>query len=257
MILLKTVLLGLVEGVTEFLPISSTAHLILVSKVIDLPQSEYWKFFTVFIQSGAILAVFFNFLNRLKGKKLFINLAASFIPTAVVGLVFYKLIKSLFFESTILMVFTLILFGIIFLVIEYLVFRKSLILKKELKNLSIKEAVIVGVFQSFAVILGVSRAGAVLISGMLMGYRRSDIAMYSFLLAVPTILAASFFDLLKTPSSVVFSNIGFSVLGFITAFISALVVVKWLIKYLQNNTLVGFGLYRIVLGLLLLVLLFI
>jgi undecaprenyl-diphosphatase len=90
-----------------------------------------------------------------------------------------------------------------------------------------------------------------------MGYRRSDIAMYSFLLAVPTILAASFFDLLKSPSSVVFSNIGLSVLGFVTAFISALVVVKWLIKYLQNNTLVGFGLYRIVLGLLLLVLLFI
>ncbi len=248
MIYLKTVILGLVEGLTEFLPVSSTAHLILAGRLLQIPQSEYWKFFEVFVQSGAILAVVAAFFRELKNWRTIRNLLASFIPTAVTGFLLYGVIKSVLFESVGLILFTLVFFGVIFLIIERLVDRGKLSPRKKLEELSIKEAVIVGVFQSTAIIPGVSRSGAVLIGGLLMGYRRRDAALYSFLLAVPTILAASFFDLVRTDRDIFLANIPLSALGFVTAFITAYAVVRWFIRYLQNHSLKAFGWYRIILG---------
>lgn len=249
---IKALILGLVEGFTEFLPISSTAHLIIASSLLKLPHNEYWKFFEVFIQTGAILAIVTLYFKQIFNKKLIVNLIYSFLPTAIVGLVFYKIIKNVFFESTFLISLSLIIFGIVFLIIEKLVKLKKLIIDKEIAEMTLKQAILVGVFQSLAIVPGVSRAGAVILAGLLMGFKREEAALYSFLLAVPTIFAAGVLDVVKTNSSIIYNNISLTIIGFITAYISALVVIKWLIRYLQKKDLVLFGIYRIILGLLLL-----
>lgn len=250
--MLNALILGIVEGLTEFLPISSTAHLIIANRLLGLPQNEYWKFFAVFIQSGAILAVMTMYLKQLFNKKLLTNLIVSFLPTAVVGFGLYQIIKGVFFESVGLIAFSLISVGLIFFVVEHLIKNGKHQQNKTLAELNFTQAFFIGLAQALAVIPGVSRAGAVLVVGLLFGFKREQAALYSFLLAVPTILAASVFDMLKTDFNVVSNNVELTLIGFISAYLSGTVVVKWLIKYLQKNDLKLFGLYRIILGILLL-----
>ncbi len=253
----KAFILGVVEGLTEFLPISSTAHLILASFLLKIPQTDYWKFFQVFIQSGAILAVIFSFINSLIDRKIVGRILLSFVPTAIVGLLFYGMIKKVLFESLLIIAASLIGFGLLFLLIEHLAEAGRLHLKKDLQDMTWQEAIILGLVQSIAIIPGVSRAGAVLVGGMLLGFRRRQAAVYSFLLAVPTIVAASFLDVIKTDKALLLKNINLSIVGFFTAMITAFFVVNWFVKYLQKNNLRHFAYYRIILGLALLVLLFI
>ncbi|HLL61232.1 MAG TPA: undecaprenyl-diphosphate phosphatase [Candidatus Nitrosocosmicus sp.] len=243
------IILGIVEGMTEFLPISSTFHLIFTSKLLGLEQTEYLKFFEVFIQAGAILAVvvvYFQYI--LKNKQNIKSVLISFIPTAVIGFLLHKIIKNLFFNSDQLMIGAFFVVGILFLVIEYLIQKKKLMLHKSIMEITLMTAILIGLGQALAVLPGVSRAGAVMITMMILGYKREEAALYSFLLAVPTILAASSFDLLKFDFSLL--NHGASIVylatGFITAFLSALVVIKWFIRFLQKNSLVPFGIYRLV-----------
>ncbi len=245
---LFALILGLVEGVTEFLPVSSTAHLLISARILGLPQTEYWKFFEVFVQSGAICAVLVAFIKELKNTKTILNVALSFVPTAIVGLLLHKIIKDVFFENLHIVVSALAGFALVFLIVERRVSEKKLLLKKDIKNLTWREAITFGLWQSLAVVPGVSRAGAVLVGGMLMGYKRSQVAMYSFLLAVPTIFAATALDVVKTDPRIVFENAGVSALGFFIAFVSAFMVVKWLIAYLQKNDLRPFAYYRIALA---------
>lgn len=254
--IINSLIMGIVEGVTEFLPISSTAHLIIVSKFLKIPQTDYQKFFEVFIQGGAILAVIFLYFQYLlKHKNISKKVIMSFLPTAIVGLLLYKIIKKIFFESSLLIIIALISIGIVFLILEYLIKTKQIIVRKPLEKLSLKQAFLVGIAQSIAVIPGVSRSGIVMITMMLQGYKRSEAAVYSFLLAVPTILAASGYDLYKM-RSIVFKSEGnfiYLIIGLGVSFITAYISIKWLIGYLQRNTLSAFGVYRIVLGLALLI----
>ncbi len=256
--ILQSVILGIVEGFTEFLPVSSTFHLIWTSTLLDLPQSEFVKLFEVFIQGGAILAVVYLYWHEiLWDKELFKKLVISFIPTGLVGFVFYKLIKGAFFESTFTMIGIFILVGIVFLIIEYLIEKKYVLIMRDIKNMSYKEAFLIGLFQSFAVMPGVSRAGAVMVGMMTLGFRRDMAAKYSFVLAIPTILAASAFDLIQM-KDVLVSNAAYwdeLMVGFLVAMVSALFMVRWLIRYLQGNTLKIFGIYRVIAGIILLLIL--
>jgi len=250
---LNSIILGLVEGVTEFLPISSTAHLIIASSLLKLPQSEFISFFEVFIQSGAILAViylYFGYIN--KHKELVPKVLVSFIPTAVIGFVMRNTIKTVFFPSLNMIAMTLLVVGLVFILIEFLIKNKTLVLKGSLKEITYCDAFLIGLIQSLAIIPGVSRAGAVIVGMMLLKYKRSEAAVYSFLLAVPTILGASILDLIKTDVSLLTNqNLIFVATGFLASFVSALAVIKWLITYLQKNSLVIFGVYRIILAVLL------
>lgn len=252
--IIHVLVLGVVEGLTEFLPVSSTAHLIFASRLLHISPTQFTTFFEVFIQSGAILAVvilYFHYI--LKHKSLISNLLISFIPTAVVGLVLRKSIKTVFFESMPLILTAFFIVGIIFLILEVLVKKKRITLSHKITDISVKQAILIGLAQSFAVIPGVSRAGAVIVSMMFSGFKREDAALYSFLLAIPTISAASAFDLLKTDFSIISNsnNILSLSIGFVMSFITALLVIKWFIRFLQKNTLVSFGIYRIILTLLL------
>ena len=249
--LIQAVLLGIVEGVTEFLPISSTAHLILTSQFLGLAQTEFLKFFEVFIQLGAVLAVMFLYAKYLlENKNLIKNVLISFIPTAIVGLTLYRIIKTVFFNSNLLISFSLVAIGAVFILLERQVKNKSLTLSKDLSQMGWSEAIIVGLFQSLAIVPGVSRAGIVMVALMGMKYRRTEAALYSFLLAVPTITAAALLDLYKSRDLLVSSqtNVALLVVGFIVSFVTAYVSVKWLISYLQNNSLVNFAYYRFALA---------
>lgn len=253
--LIHVLILGLVEGITEFLPISSTAHLIITSKLLNIPQTEFQKFFEVFIQSGAILAVVFIYIQYLlKNKKLIKNIIISFIPTAVVGFLLHRVIKNYFFNSLRLIEMAMFGVGLLFIVFEFLVKKKKIVLKKSIGQLTIFQAASVGLAQALAVVPGVSRAGAVMLAMMGLGYKRDESAVYSFLLAMPTIFAASAFDLYQS-KEILFSsanNISILAFGFLISFVFAYISVKWLINYLRKNSLIGFGVYRVLISLTLL-----
>lgn len=246
--LLNAIILGLVEGVTEFLPISSTAHLIISSKLLNIPQTEFQKFFEVFIQSGAILAVLLIYWKIIiKNKQLIINIILSFLPTAIVGFLLHKIIKGVFFESFALITVSLFVIGLFFIIYEFLLKKKIVKTNKKIIHMTVVQALLIGVGQSLAVVPGVSRAGAVILTMMILGFNREESALYSFILAVPTLFAASAFDFLKTNPQVIFSgnNPLFLFIGLMTAFFSALLAIKWFIKFLQKNSLSSFGIYRI------------
>lgn len=256
--IIQAIILGVVEGITEFLPISSTFHLIWTSTFLQLEQSEFIKLFEVFIQGGAILAVIFLYFKEvMRDRILFVKLVLSFIPTAVVGFLLYKVIKGVFFERIDVTTIAFVIVGILFLVVEYFIQKRWLKIERNVSKLTYLQAILVGFIQALAILPGVSRAGAVMVGMMFFGYKRSEAAKYSFMLSVPTILAASLYDLYKMRDVAFESTDKFGILmvGFIVAFASAYFVVKWLIKYLQHNSLAFFGWYRIVVGIILLILL--
>jgi len=250
----NALILGLVEGITEFLPISSTAHLIITSKLLNISQTEFQKFFEVFIQSGAILAVVFIYWKTiLKNKQLLVNIILSFIPTAIVGFLLRKIIKNVFFQNFTLIMISLFVVGILFIIFEFLLKKKIVKTNKKISQMTIIQALMIGLGQSLAVIPGVSRAGIVILSMMLLGFDREESALYSFVLAVPTLLAASALDFLKTDPNLIFSgsNPLFLFIGLLVSFFSAVLAIKWFIGYLQKNSLTYFGVYRVILALLL------
>ena len=254
----QSVVLGIVEGITEFLPVSSTFHLIWTSRFLGLVQSDFTKLFEVFIQGGAVLAVIFLYFKEvLKDRQLIVKLILSFIPTAIVGFLMYKIIKGVFFESTQTITIAFIVVGVVFLIVEYLIQKKWLKLEKDITKLSYGQAIIIGLVQSLSVLPGVSRAGAVILGMMFFRFKRSEAAKYSFMLSVPTILAASLYDFYKMREAVFESTdkLGVLFIGSVVAFGSAYLGVKWLIKFLQTHSLSFFGWYRIILGIILLLLL--
>lgn len=239
--------MGVVEGITEYLPVSSTFHLIWTAKLLGIAQTDFQKLFEIVIQSGAILSVLVLYYQIIfKDTQLVKKILVSFIPTAIVGLFLYKIIKNVFLTNFTLQLIVFILVGIIFIIFERLKSEKSLV--KTLDKINFKEAIIVGLIQSIAVVPGVSRSGAVILALMFLGVKRDEAAKYSFLLAVPTLLAASVLDLVKSGSILMSSsqNIPLLITGFFMSFISALIVVKWLVEYLQKHTLSSFGWYRII-----------
>jgi len=250
----QAVLLGIVEGLTEFLPISSTFHLIFASKLFGVTQNDFLQLFEVFIQGGAIIAVLFLYGRELlKNRDLMKKIAVSFVPTAVIGLALYKVIKTIFFHSNNLMIGVFVAMGVVFLAMEWLIKRDKLKLDKTVKNLTYTEAFLIGVIQSLAVIPGVSRAGAVMVGFMFMKFRRDEAAKYSFMLAVPTILAASGYDLFKMRSVLSGNANNFVLLavGTVAAFVSAYFVIRWFIDFLKKRTLTIFAFYRFIIAIIL------
>ncbi|TSC52419.1 MAG: undecaprenyl-diphosphatase [Parcubacteria group bacterium LiPW_41] len=246
--LFHSFILGIVEGVTEFLPISSTGHMILVSSLLNIPQTDFIKTFEISIQLGAILAVVVLFFKRFFTDWGTIKkIVVAFIPTSIIGFILYKFIKQYLIGNIFVVLWALGIVGIVFIVIEYLQSKKS---KTGLSEISYKQAFLIGIAQSLAVIPGVSRSGATIMGGLLLGIGRKEIVEFSFLLAVPTMVAATGYDLLKSGSILsvdMFLPLG---IGFVTSFIVALFVVRWFIKFVQTNTFTGFGIYRILIAML-------
>lgn len=247
--LLQTLILSLIEGITEFLPISSTGHLILSTHALQIPQTEFVKSFEIIIQLGAILAIFVLYFKKLLNTKLWPTLLAAFIPSAAVGFVFYKLIKEFLIGNSLITVIALFLGGVAFILIEN--WHKNLKNEKQIESLekiSLKNAFIIGLFQSISIVPGVSRAGATILGAMLLKTNRKVAAEFSFLLAVPTMFAATGLDIMETKLDFSSYELFLLTVGFIGSFIFAILSVKLLIKYLTNHSFTFFGVYRIILA---------
>ncbi|MEZ4103277.1 MAG: undecaprenyl-diphosphate phosphatase [Candidatus Paceibacterota bacterium] len=250
-----TLILGTVEGLTEFLPVSSTAHLIVTGNLLKIPETEFFKTFVIVIQLGAILAVVLIYWQRvLKNLNLTKKIITAFIPTAVIGFILYKIVKNFLFENLKTIALALIIGGIIIIIFEIL--QKNKIEKENeepLENISYKKSFLIGVIQALAIIPGVSRSGATIIGGMALGISRKNIVEFSFLLAVPTLLAATGYDLIQ--SKIAFSSEDFLAisLGFLFSFVFAYLAIKFFIRFIQTNSFVIFGVYRIFAGLLILI----
>lgn len=247
MTLLDALILGALEGVTEFLPISSTGHLILASHMMGIEQTSAHTAFEVSIQLGSILAVLFLYAkDLLRDKTLWIKLAVAFIPTGALGFLFYKQIKALFGVETVSIM--LIAGGIVFLAVEYFRRDKAIDAGKELKELSYKEAFVIGIFQSISMIPGTSRSGATIIGGLLLGLKRKSAAEFSFLLAIPTMMIATAYDLLKHRDEMIVADWSMLAIAFVTAFIFAFFTVKAFVGFVGRHTFIPFAAYRIIIG---------
>ncbi len=249
MTFLHAIILGIIEGVTEFLPVSSTAHIILASKLLGLAETEFLKSFTIIIQLGAILSVCVIFFKLIWERKqeLVPRVIAAFIPTAIIGFVLYKLIKGYLIGNILISGIALVVGGIVFLVLEYWLLRKQK--KPALSTFpTMAESAGFGLAQAVAVIPGISRSGAVIVYGLLRGYSREIVITFAFLLAVPTMLAASAYDLYKSSAIFTAGEWQLLVVGFSTSFVVAYIVSKWFLKYISKHTFKSFGWYRIVIG---------
>lgn len=253
--------MGVIEGLTEFLPISSTAHLIFTGQLLNIPSSEFLKSFEISIQLGAILSVVILYWKRVFSNLSIIwKLAAAFIPTSIIGLIFYKLVKSFLMDNNLVIAISLIVGGIIIILFENWYAKKNI--KEEATDLDLdkityKQAAILGVVQALAIVPGVSRAGATIIGGLAQGIKRKTIVEFSFLLAIPTMLAATALDIYKNPTVFTGDQLVIWLIGFITSFITAIIGVKFFIKYVQKNDFKAFAWYRIILGLIVIGVLFI
>jgi len=249
--IVEAIVLGIVEGLSEFIPISSTGHLILASALMKLSQTEAHKVFEVTIQLGAILAVVFIYWKRLfSHSKLFAKLGVAFLPTGILGFLLYNLVKSLFQPS--LVSYMLIAGGIAFIVIERFV-RQRPENGADIQDITYRQAFIIGLIQSLSMIPGVSRSGATIMGGLVLGIGRKNAAEFSFLLALPTMLAATVYDIFKNYGSFVFDDWWNILIGFTTSFIFAVLGIKALLRFISNHTFVPFGIYRIIVGIVFLV----
>ena len=261
--LLKAILFGIVEGITEWLPISSTGHLILLNEFVTLNMSdEFQSMFDVVIQLGAILAViviFFNKLNPLDGRKtaeqknstwtLWFKVIAAILPSGIVGILFDDWMDA-HLHNGIVVSIALIVYGVAFILVERMNAGKKPLVK-DVYAIDYKTALLIGAFQCLSLIPGTSRSGSTLLGAILLGVGRSAGAEFSFFMAIPTMLGASAIKLLKFLLSGVeatASEIGVLVVGCIVSFVVSMVVIKALMEYVRKHSFSAFGVYRIVLG---------
>ncbi len=253
--IIHAVILGIIEGITEFLPISSTGHLIVASELMGLPQTKENVAFEVIIQLSAILAVIANYKDKFHTKhfELWVKVLIAFLPLAIIGFIFKDHIKALFSIQVVAVMF--IVGGIVFLIVEY--FQRNAVYKTvEVEDISYKQAIWVGIAQVFALIPGTSRAGSTIVGALLTGMSRKASAEFSFLLALPVMGATSGYEILKNYKEFNDSNLLTLAVGFVVSFIVAYFTMKLFLKFLQKFTFVGFGIYRIIFGAVLLYLLY-
>lgn len=243
----ESAILGIVEGATEFLPISSTGHLILASSVLGIPQTEFIKTFEIAIQLGAILAVVAVYWKSFLDTELLKKLLVAFVPTGAIGFLLYDSVKTHLLGNEFVVLGALLLGGFILIGFEHIFGKKEDMLVQA--PLTYTQAFLVGLAQTVALIPGVSRSGATIIGGLALGLSRASIVEFSFLLAVPTMLAATSFSILKTDAVLGNDEWLLLAVGFSTAFIVALLSIRWFIRYVQNHSFTAFGVYRILLAL--------
>lgn len=241
-------ILAIVEGITEFLPISSTGHLILTSKILGIAHSNFLSSFEIFIQLGSILAVVLIYADIIwHDRNLLKKIIVAFLPTAILGLIFYSFVKKYLLGSTLVTLLALLIGGILLIIFErWYQIRQAP--KTNLSQINLKQAFIIGVVQAFAMIPGVSRAAATIVGGLGLGLDRASAVKFSFLLAIPTMLAATSFDLFKSGFEFTGEEFYLLAIGFLGSFIAAFFAIKFFFKFIRSHSFVSFGIYRIILA---------
>ncbi len=257
---LQALILGLIEGLTEFLPISSTGHLILAGSLLDF-NDDRGKLFEIVIQSGAILAVCWEYRHRLAhitrgvinrndpaALRFVVNIAIAFLPLALLGLAFGKMIKAYLFNAPV--VATLLIAG--GLVILWAERRDHTVRIDTMEELTPRDALVMGLFQALALLPGTSRSGATIIGGLVYGLSRRAATEFSFFLAMPTLILATLYELYHDRVLLNMDDLGLWVIGFCSAGVSAFICVRWLLRFIAHHDFTPFAWYRIGFGLLVL-----
>jgi len=252
MTIIHAIILAIVEGITEYLPVSSTGHMILASHLLNIADSDQTKIFEIVIQIGAILAMFVIYWKKFLDLELLKKLFVAFLPSGILGFLLFKYIKILL-GSELIVVITLILGGIVLIVAEK--YYKDNHAPK-IENINYQNAIIVGFAQAVAMIPGVSRSGATIVTGLFLNIERKVIAEFTFLLAVPTMAAATLYSLYKSKDLLTPDYFGILIVGTAVAFVVALGVIKVFLNYIKKYDFIPFGIYRIVLGLVILIYLY-
>lgn len=253
--LLNTIILSIVQGLTEFLPVSSTGHLILTSHLLGLPEEEFVKSFEISIQLGSIFAIVFLYFKRFTGigdsgkppVLLWTKILTAFIPTGILGFFFYKVIKKYLLANPYVVVISLAVGGIALILLELFHSEKSNV--EEPEEVSYIRAFFIGLFQSLSMVPGVSRSGATIVGGLILGLKRKTAVEFSFFLSVPTMFIATGYDLIKTGSNFNAGQWETLGIGFTVSFIVAALAVKAFLGYIQKYNFIPFGIYRILIGL--------
>jgi undecaprenyl-diphosphatase len=246
---LQIIILSIVEGITEFLPISSTAHIDIARELLGIVSTDFIKSFEITIQLGAICAVLFLYGKHvLKSARYIRNVIIAFIPTAIIGFILYKVIKSFLLGNILLAAVMLVVGGIVIIVFERRNSKEIFDPSISIETLPTKKLLLLGVAQALAVVPGVSRSGAVIIGGRALGLSKTLITEFSFVLAVPTMFAAVVYDLYKSGFAFTSMQWGDITLGFVVSFIIAFIVIKWLLSYIKTHSFELFGWYRVVVG---------
>lgn len=241
------IIMGIVEGLTEFLPISSTGHMILAGHFLQINQEgDFVKTFEIAIQLGSILAVVFVLYQKLiKGLDVWLKLMVGFVPTGLIGFLLYKYIKELFHPQTV--AYMLIIGGFVFLWVEMRK-KNNAYKKQDFEAISYKEAFVIGLCQSLGMIPGTSRSGATIVAGLLMGFSRTLAAEFSFMLAIPTMVAATGYDMYKNFAIFDTQNLWILFVGALVAFLTALMSIKLFLGFVSRFSYIPFGIYRILIG---------
>ena len=249
MTLFESIILGIVEGITEFLPVSSTAHLVLTSELLHVQQNSFTTAFDIIIQLAPIFSVMLIFKERLlQSMDLWFKLIVAFIPTGFVGLFFHKQIEAMFQTNLTLML--MIITGIAFLAIEFWYDKKGGGSSDNLDDITYKEALGVGIFQVFSLVPGVSRSGSTILGAMLLGLSRQNAMNFSFLLAIPTMGAASGYMFLKEYDSFSADTLDLLAVGFVVSAVVGYAAVKAFLSIVAKYSFKPFGVYLIVSALL-------
>ncbi len=250
---LHALILGIIEGITEFLPISSTAHLSLANHALGIVETEFVKSFDIIIQLGAILSVVVLYWKKFWNVDVLAKLVVAFIPTGIIGLTVYKAVKGYLLGNVPVMVAALTIGGVILVWFD----RRRVEVGDQIdfSEITYKRALLVGLFQSLAMIPGTSRSAATIIGGSLIGISRRTIVEFSFMLAVPTMLAASLYDLLKSHDAIA-TDVPALAIGFVVSFLTAIIAIKGFLAVVKRRSFAAFGIYRIALGVVVLLVLF-
>jgi undecaprenyl-diphosphatase len=244
MSVLHAIILGIVEGITEFLPISSTAHLILASRLLAL-DSEFVKSFEIIIQFGAILSVVVLYWKKFWHWDVLKKLVVAVIPTGVIGLTVYKAVKGYLLGNLTVVLLSLLIGGVALIVFER--FRASTDTEVDFREITYRKAFLIGLFQAIAVIPGVSRSAATIVGGSLIGVSKRTIVEFSFMLAVPTMLAATGLELVKGRAALA-GHYGVLAVGFLVSFVTAIIAIKSFLGYIKRHDFSVFGWYRVALA---------
>ena len=239
------IILAVVEGLTEFLPVSSTGHTILAAAILGIAQTPFVKSFELVLEFGSILAVVALYWRYFLQVEVLKRLIVAFIPTGIVGLFIYRFFKDVLFGNEQVVLWALLVGGVAIILFELVYKERSRI--DDMAKIPYKYCLLIGIFQSFSVIPGLSRSAPTIMGGLALGMKRQAIVLFSFLLAVPTMIAASSFDLLQSYTQFSSAELHLLMVGFVSSFLVAIPSIKFLLGYVRKHNFIPFGIYRILL----------
>ncbi len=243
--LFDAIILAVVEGLTEFLPVSSTGHTILAAVLLNIAQTPFVKSFELALEFGSILAVVVLYWRYFLDVEVLKRLLVAFIPTGIVGLLIYRLFKDVLFGNEQIVLWALLLGGVFIILFEWRYKERAKV--DDISKIPYRDCLLIGLFQAVSVIPGVSRSAPTIMGGLALGMKRQTIVLFSFLLAVPTMAAASGFDLLMSYNEFSSGQVDLLLVGFVASFLVAIPAIKLFLGYVKKHNFIPFGVYRILL----------